>query len=188
MRITSREKGLIIVLIIVAAIVFLMPGEDNISFESGSKISKTVTNILIAKYRYVRPFELKEKKVTDNSNFTLKRNIFQYGLLNANFNNSAQQKENKEQKIEDLEKKLEKEKTSEETLPVIDFKILGIIKAESGIKAIVVTKGPELFVFREGDEIFGKFILNKVDDKSVTIGFKGFEDEKTINLENKGGF
>ncbi len=190
MKITSREKGLIILLIIVALIVFLIPGDEEISLTGNSKVSKTVINILITKYRHIKPFEFEEKKRVNNSTFVLKRNIFQYGSIAPNFNNQLQRQETKEEK-ERLEKEKQKLKEMEEStksIPPIDFKILGTITVANGIKAIVVTKGPELFVFKEGETMFDKFILKSVDKTSVTIGFKGFEDVKTINLENKGGF
>ena len=190
MKITSREKGLIILLIVVALIVFMIPGDENISLNGNQKISKTVINILIAKYRHIKPFKFEEKKKANNSTFVLKRNIFQYGSIAPNFNNQFQQQENKEEK-ERLEKEKQKLKDMEEpgkTLPQINFKILGTITVANGTKAIVVTKGPELFVFKEGETMFDKFILKSVDKTSVTIGYKGFEDVKTINLENKGGF
>ncbi|BBB32471.1 hypothetical protein TTHT_0915 [Thermotomaculum hydrothermale] len=99
MKISSREKGLIILLIIVALIVFLMPGEENISLTEKSNLSKTTINTLIAKYKYIKPFNFKSVKNYKGQSFTLKRNIFQYGAIVPDFNNQLQPKESIEEKL-----------------------------------------------------------------------------------------
>ena len=193
MKITSREKRLIVILVFVALAVYFFPGEEEISLNGNSKISKTVINILIAKFKYIKPFKQEESTAKNNGNFTIKRNIFQYGTIVPDFNKNIQQTENKEEKNNDTESSLKNGENilkgkEGKALPEIDFKVIGIIKVADGTKAIVITKGPELFVFKEGDELFDKFILKSIENKTDTFGFKGFKDEKTINLDNKGGF
>ncbi len=186
MSINKREKAMLIALVIVAVVVFLMPSDNGIQFENGKGVSKTVYNIVLSKFKYIKPFNIRYNKATkNNSQFTLKRNIFQYGLSFPDFNNKSEQIENKEQK----QKEIGKEKQSEESgTPPIDFKIIGIISVKNGRKAIVITKGPELFVIKKGDIFFKKFTLDKVKGDTVTIGYIGFNEKKTIKLDNKGGF
>ncbi len=188
MKISSREKGLIVILIFVAIIVFLMPGDENISFEKKSTLNKTVTKILIAKYKYIRPFDFYENGKKNGAEFILKRNIFQYGIKPNEYDNQIQIYETPDKTSKNDSDNNQKKEEEGESIPPIDFKILGIIKVENGVKAIVVTKGPELFVFREGDKMFDKFVLKKIEGFKIIVGFKGFDETKTINLENKGGF
>ncbi len=188
MRISSREKTGIIILILVALIVFFLPEDDGIAVNNGNKVSKTVLRIMIAKFKSIKPFSVSDKTKELKKTFVLKRNIFQYGNAAYNFNNSSQQTKKQEEKSKLNENEKTKDNLDENVFPIVDFKIIGIIETKSGVKACVITKGPELFVFKEGEKFFDKFVLKKIDKTYVEIGALGFDETKKINLENKGGF
>ena len=191
MKLSSREKGMVIFLVLVAIIVFLVPNDEELSLNRGSNINKTVINILIAKFKRIKPFDFKMEKKKENTNLTIKRNIFQYGVFIPQIGgikesgNDKQLGEIKNATLSNSKNSGSQVNNIEDSPPPIDFKVIGIIAVKGGVKAAVITKGYELFVFKEKDTMFDKFILESIDRNSVKIGFKGFKEVKTINLEDK---
>ena len=179
---------MVIFLVLVAIIVFLVPNDEELSLNRGSNINKTVINILIAKFKRIKPFDFKMEKKKENTNLTIKRNIFQYGVFIPQIGgikesgNDKQRGEIKNATLSNSKNSGSQVNNIEDSPPPIDFKVIGIIAVKGGVKAAVITKGYELFVFKEKDTMFDKFILESIDRNSVK---KGFKEVKTINLEDK---
>ncbi len=189
MNISRREKIGIVILIVIALIVFMFPEDGEFQAENGTTVSTNQLNVLTAKFKRIKPLKWEKKEKTEKTEFNLKRNIFKFGAAIPRENGFFNDVETLEQTNVNTEKeKQEKTKNSQLSPPPIDFKILGIIKADQRVKAIVVVRGPELFVFKEGDTMFSDFVCKKIENKKVVIGFTDFDFEKTINLDNKGGF
>ncbi len=190
MKITNRERTLIVILAVVAVIVFLMQGEDmSVPVEEQRVANISVSNVL-NQYQHVRPLEEVPVSVQQEAAST-GRNIFMYGAHQAvTVQSTSEQMEQAQLAAQQEAARIEQLKLEQEQgtrVPPVNFELVGLVVADHA-RAAVITREPELYLVREGDIFLEQFILREVHADRVVIGYKGFDEQTTIELENSRGF
>jgi hypothetical protein len=187
MKISNREKILLVVFVTVAILILLPSGNNNSENEQNTKITPKFTRIL-KRYQKIQNLKKFERETTNNITTNIKRNIFKFGQpKQQKIQRETQQEKQVMQQIEETQKtkQTSKQIKQEPQLPEVNFKVEGIIRTKTG-NAVVISKSPELFVIRENKKFFNKFIFKKVNEKNIVLGFIGFDTEKIIPIEDRG--
>ena len=190
MKITNRERTLLVMLAVVAVIVFFMGGEELGVPVQEQRVANLPVSRILNQYQRVRPLEnvsVPEQRETVSTG----RNIFMYGARQAATAQPTPEQMQQDQlaaeqeaaRIEQL--KLEQEQGMR--VPPVNFELVGLVVADHA-RAAVITREPELYLVREGELFLEQYILREVHADHVVIGYKGFDEQTTIELENSRGF
>lgn len=188
MKISNREKGLAIVFLIVAVIIFMPTKNNTTTLTNSAKLTPKYKRVLL-RFNKIHNLQHFNKNNENNLDTDILRDIFKFGQKETIEPTQTQtlEEQNKLKLLEDKNKAIE-ENIIDETpkLPEIDFKIDGLIRTKTG-NAVIISKSPEIFVIRENKVFFEKFIFKKINTDNVILGFIGFENEKIIPIEDGGG-
>ena len=191
MRISKRERWLVVLLAIVAVVVFMMNGDDTGAASPETATGRLSVSQLLGQYRHIHPLESTPAKQMAAT--TGGRNIFQYGSRDPGPMTAeaaaAREKARTEAEQAAADRMLEMDNAAliDPGLPGIDFELVGVVIAGDA-RAAVITREPELYLVQEQEPFLAHFVLKEVRPDGILVGYAGKEETTFIQLEKSRGF